>query len=142
MAKLIVKLGDKVIREISLVKPETTIGRNIENDIQIDNLAVSNFHARIVKEGEQFFVQDLGSLNGTYLSGKKIELSELNFGDEVSIAKHTLIFEQDDIPFPASGSRQAASSLNLDQTMVLDTRQHRQMEGRTTRPMTSSGQVG
>jgi pSer/pThr/pTyr-binding forkhead associated (FHA) protein len=138
MAKVVVKFGDKVLGEIALTAPEVTIGRSPENDIHVDNLAVSNFHARIIREGSQYFIQDLGSLNGTFVDGQKVEIRELFSGDDITIAKHTLTFELgDDAPTP---SRARVDSLNLDQTMMLDTRKHQELFKRQT--LVPEGSVG
>jgi pSer/pThr/pTyr-binding forkhead associated (FHA) protein len=139
MAKVVVKFGDKVLGEVALSSPEVTIGRSPENDIHIDNLAVSNFHARIIREGSQYFIQDLGSLNGTFVDGQKVEIRELLSGDDITIAKHTLSFELgDDAPAP---SRAQVDSLELDQTMVLDTRKHQKLSKRQFTPV-AEGSVG
>jgi pSer/pThr/pTyr-binding forkhead associated (FHA) protein len=138
MAKVVVKFGDKVLGEVALTAAEVTIGRNPENDIHVDNLAVSNFHARIIREGSQYFIQDLGSLNGTFVDGQKVEIRELFSGDDITIAKHTLTFELgDDAPTP---SRARVDSLNLDSTMMLDTRKHQELSRRQT--LVPEGSVG
>jgi len=139
MAKVVVKFGNKVLGEVALSAPEVTIGRSPENDIHIDNLAVSNFHARIIREGAQYFIQDLGSLNGTFVDGQKVEIRELFSGDSITIAKHTLTFELGgDAPAPSRGR---VDSLELDQTMMLDTRKHQELSKRQHTPV-PEGAVG
>jgi len=139
MAKVVLKFGNKVLNEVALIGSEVTIGRNAENDIHIDNPAVSNFHARIIREGKQYFIQDLGSLNGTFVDNEKVEIRELTGGDNIAIAKHTLTFELgDNAPSPLRGS---ASSLALDQTMVLDTRKQKELSKRQYTPI-PQGAVG
>jgi pSer/pThr/pTyr-binding forkhead associated (FHA) protein len=120
--KVTVKLGDRVIDEASILKSEVAIGRNAENDIVLNNLAVSNFHSRIFKEGKQYFLQDLGSLNGTFVGGRKVELHELSIGEEISIGKYTLVFNEEDVAFPAAKDK-SVSPLALEQTMMFDIRQ-------------------
>lgn len=66
MAKLILSLNGAVQREFTLTKERTTIGRKPDNDIQIDNLAVSGKHALIITILDDSFLEDLGSTNGTY----------------------------------------------------------------------------
>jgi len=71
MAKILLKFKDAVIKDFPLEKEATTIGRKSGNDIVIDNIGVSGFHANILKEGENFYIEDLNSLNGTFVDGKK-----------------------------------------------------------------------
>jgi pSer/pThr/pTyr-binding forkhead associated (FHA) protein len=92
VAEVFLKYKDDVIKKIPLEKDITTIGRKVENDIQIDNLAVSGFHAMSVREGEQMLIEDLNSLNGTFVNGMKVSRHVLSNGDVVLIGTHTLDF--------------------------------------------------
>ena len=90
MAKLILTMGDKVIGEHSLNKECITIGRKPDNDIQIDNLAVSGHHAQVITILNDSFLEDLNSTNGTYVNSKSIKKHALNDGDVIAIGKHQL----------------------------------------------------
>jgi pSer/pThr/pTyr-binding forkhead associated (FHA) protein len=90
MAKVLLKFKEAVIREIPLDRDVITIGRKADNDIVIDNQAVSGYHARIKKEGNNIFIEDANSLNGTYINGQKISKGELHNSDVVLIGVHTL----------------------------------------------------
>jgi len=90
MAKVLLKFKEAVIREIPFDQDVITIGRKADNDIVIDNQAVSGYHARIKKEGSKLFIEDTNSLNGTYINGQKISKGELHNGDVVLIGVHTL----------------------------------------------------
>ncbi len=90
MAKVLLKFKEAAIREIPLDQDVITIGRKADNDIVIDNQAVSGYHARIKKEGQSLFIEDANSLNGTYINGQKISKGELHNGDVVLIGVHTL----------------------------------------------------
>jgi pSer/pThr/pTyr-binding forkhead associated (FHA) protein len=90
MAKILLKFKEAVIREIPLDQDVITIGRKTDNDIVIDNQAVSGYHARIKKEGRSLFIEDANSLNGTFINGQKISKGELHNGDVVLIGVHTL----------------------------------------------------
>ncbi len=90
MPKLILSLDSNQIKEYELSKQETTIGRRSSNDIQIQNLAVSGRHARIVVEMNDTFLEDLGSTNGTYVNGRLIKKQVLNENDEIIIGKYKL----------------------------------------------------
>src|SRR5262249_57816215 len=64
MAKLYLKSGDSVLKEVMLSQATTTIGRLPDNSLQIDNLAVSGHHAKIYWNDGHYVIEDLGSLNG------------------------------------------------------------------------------
>ena len=69
MAKLILSVDGQVLKEITLSKERTLIGRKAHNDIQIDNLAISGHHAVITCITNDAFLEDQNSTNGTYLNG-------------------------------------------------------------------------
>jgi len=70
----------------------TTIGRSPENEIFLDDVTVSRKHAVLIRRGDEFFIEDLGSLNGTYVNRKRIESARLESGDEVQVGKYRLTF--------------------------------------------------
>ncbi|CAK0759004.1 hypothetical protein CCP3SC1_20069 [Gammaproteobacteria bacterium] len=92
MAKLILSLGNSLLGEVVLVKETTTIGRNKDNDILIENLSSSGHHARVVNADGKFTVEDLGSTNGTLVNGQKVERKSLEDDDVITIGKHELRF--------------------------------------------------
>lgn len=92
MAKLILKFANEVIDHIELRQGDMKIGRRPGTDIQIDNLAVSGEHANLFTIGEDTFIQDLGSTNGTFVNNKQITKHHLRNGDTISIGKHTLVY--------------------------------------------------
>jgi hypothetical protein len=95
MAKLILSLDGSVIRELPLDKERITIGRKVQNDIQIENLAVSSEHACIVTILNDSFLEDLGSTNGTLVNGNPIKKHILQNNDLVEIGKYKLKFVND-----------------------------------------------
>ena len=90
MIKIELKFKDKILKKIETEKPKITIGRSSSTDIQIDNLAVSKRHARIIKHRHQYTVEDLNSTNGTFLNDKRIVSAILKHNDLVTIGKHSL----------------------------------------------------
>lgn len=89
-AKLVLSLNGAVLREYPLNRERTTIGRRPENDIHIDNLAVSGQHALVITILNDSFLEDLGSTNGTYINGKLVKKHALQHGDTIAIGKHEL----------------------------------------------------
>lgn len=71
---------------------QSSIGRATDSQIFLDDVTVSRKHAAIEVEGGVFTLQDLGSLNGTYLNNQSISKSALNTGDEIQVGKFHLLF--------------------------------------------------
>ena len=113
MAKLILSLEGSVIREVTLDKERVTIGRRPQNDVQIENLAVSGEHACIVTILNDSFLEDLGSTNGTLVNGNPIKKHILQNNDVVEIGKYKLKYVGDQ---PAAGH---ASVQDFEKTMVM-----------------------
>ena len=131
MPKLSLQFGTSVLKEYSVHAQEVTIGRAPQSSIVIDNPAVSYNHARIFWQDGVYHVQDLGSLNGTFLNGNRITQAPLSFGDTVAVGKHTIRFLQDR---PGEGAAEVAAALprpgaaKLDGTMILDTKLRREVQ--------------
>lgn len=90
---LVVKRGPNAGSKFFLDSEMTEIGRNPDSDIFLDDITVSRRHAEITrKEGEGFKLNDVGSLNGTYVNKERVEEAELRSGDEIQIGKFKLIF--------------------------------------------------
>ena len=90
MGKLVVSLDGVVIKEVQITKDKTTLGRRPYNDIVIDNLAVSGEHAVLQMLGNDVFIEDLNSTNGTYINGKAIKKQMLAHNDTVEIGKYKI----------------------------------------------------
>jgi len=118
MAKIILKYKDAVVQEITLDKEIVAIGRKSDNSIIIDNQAVSGHHAIIEKEGDQLFVEDLKSLNGTYLNGRIVKKAEIFNKDVILIGVHTLeiVFDKDRFADPKAAAGRGRS---MSETIVI-----------------------
>ncbi|MGD0839546.1 MAG: FHA domain-containing protein [Candidatus Acidiferrales bacterium] len=127
MARLILKFEGAVIKEVPLGNRPVTVGRAPDNDIPIDNLAVSNNHARIYEEAGRLVVEDLTSLNGTFVNGLRVERAMLNDGDSIEIGKHNIVVDQEHDAAVPLDSRRKVSAPKVDETMVLDTKMRREM---------------
>lgn len=92
-AYLIIKHGLERGKDFKIQKEETKIGRDEENDITLTHPTVSRFHAKIIRDGENYFIEDLNSANGTFVNGIRIQKELLNdndilqFGDIVCVFK-------------------------------------------------------
>jgi pSer/pThr/pTyr-binding forkhead associated (FHA) protein len=107
MARLVLKLENVVLREVALGEAAVTIGRLPENDIRLDDLAVSGYHAKIVFEGGRFVVYDENSTNGLYINGAKAQRAVLTPGDTVLMGHHIFTFE-DGTPAEAAPVHESA----------------------------------
>jgi pSer/pThr/pTyr-binding forkhead associated (FHA) protein len=91
-ALLIVRRGPTAGARFLLDADVTTVGRHPEADIFLDDVTVSRRHSEFLREGSRFQVKDLGSLNGTYLAGERIDIGELSDRSEVQVGKFRLTF--------------------------------------------------
>ena len=96
MGKLVVSLDGVVIKEVQITKDKTSLGRRPYNDIVIDNLAVSGEHAVMQLVGQDVFIEDLNSTNGTYINGKAVKKQLLQHNDTVEIGKYKIKFLVED----------------------------------------------
>jgi pSer/pThr/pTyr-binding forkhead associated (FHA) protein len=99
-----------------------TIGRRDDNDIMINNLAVSGYHAKIDSVGEGFVFVDLQSKNGSFVNEKLINSHWLQDGDLISIGKHSLLFA-----YEQAETNTSQTPGKMDKTMVMDTSHYRSM---------------
>lgn len=95
MPKLMLKFEAAFIREIKLEKNSYALGRKPDNDIVLDNPAVSGHHCKMYESGGSWFVEDLNSTNGTFVNGKKVLKAGLKPGDIVTLVKYSLVFGED-----------------------------------------------
>jgi pSer/pThr/pTyr-binding forkhead associated (FHA) protein len=92
-ALLVVQRGPNAGARFLLDAERTTAGRRPESDIFLDDVTVSRRHVEFLRRDGQFLVQDVGSLNGTYVNRGRIEGETLlKDGDEVQIGKYRLVF--------------------------------------------------
>lgn len=95
MPKLLLKFNAAVLKEIPLDKDSLSVGRKPDNDIVIDNPAVSGHHCKVFRQGDGYYLEDLDSTNGTYLNEKRVMKSGLHDNDVIGLAKHALVFVED-----------------------------------------------
>src|SRR6266849_2260825 len=127
MPKLSLMFDDKLVKEVPVGNRPVTIGRAPDNDLSVDNLAISNYHAKIYFEAGRMVVEDLNSLNGTFVNDLRVERATLHDGDKVHVGKHVIkVDTSGDAPVPWQSGRKAAAP-RINETMVLDTKERRQM---------------
>ncbi|HEB82323.1 MAG TPA: FHA domain-containing protein [Gammaproteobacteria bacterium] len=110
MAKLVLNVNGEPVKEYELDKETLTIGRKPDNDIHIDNLAVSGRHARILTILNDSFIEDLGSTNGTLVNGNKISKHALQNGDTITIGEQELSYVNADA---------SAEESDFEKTMII-----------------------
>lgn len=91
-AILVLRGGEGEGDHYVLSSPLTNIGRHADSDISLDDITVSRRHCEITSENSRFIVRDVGSLNGTYVNQKRVDVIELTQGDELQIGKFHLVF--------------------------------------------------
>ena len=91
-ALLVVLRGPNTGARFLLDSDEVSSGRHPDSDIFLDDVTVSRKHATFRREGDDFLVRDVGSLNGTYVNRTRIDEATLRTGDEVQIGKFRLVF--------------------------------------------------
>jgi pSer/pThr/pTyr-binding forkhead associated (FHA) protein len=127
MAKLSLMFDEKLVKEVPIGSRPVRIGRSPDNDIVVDNLAVSNDHARVFFESGRLVVEDRGSLNGTFVNDLRVERATLHDGDSIWIGKHHIkVDATGDAPLPYQSGRKTSAPM-INETMVLDTKVRRDM---------------
>jgi hypothetical protein len=113
MARLVLSLDGQSLAEYNMSKERYTIGRLPDNDIRIDNPAVSGHHALIINILNDSFLEDLNSTNGTYVNGKIIKKHALQHGDSITVGHHSLRFVDSEADQPED---------EFEKTMVINSR--------------------
>lgn len=123
MATITLKFKDNVLGTFPVEAGKSlTVGRKQGNEILIENLAVSGHHAKIDAVGEGYLLTDLQSKNGSFVNKELVTSHWLKHGDVITIGKHTLEFSYDE-----GEARPAQEGGGMDQTMVMDTDQYREL---------------
>lgn len=90
MSHLVVTLEDKLVGEFPITKEKMTIGRKPDNDICINNLAISSYHTQIITVLDSSFLEDLNSTNGTYVNARLVKKHALKDGDLIDIGNYRI----------------------------------------------------
>jgi pSer/pThr/pTyr-binding forkhead associated (FHA) protein len=129
MPKLILKFEAAVLKEVPVGAQPITIGRAPDNEVQIDNLAVSSHHARVYTEENRLVIEDLNSLNGTFVNNQRIQRVTLKQGDQILIGKHHLVVDMGGVaePPPLPDFSKKVAAPKVEETMVLDTKKRKEL---------------
>jgi pSer/pThr/pTyr-binding forkhead associated (FHA) protein len=128
MAKLSLMFENKLVKEVPVGNRPIGIGRSPDNDLPVDNLAVSNYHARVFFEAGRLVVEDLDSLNGTFVNDLRVERATLHDGDSIWVGKHYIkVDASGDTPAAWDSGKKTAAAPRINETMVLDTKARRDM---------------
>ena len=126
MPKLELRFEKNVLGEYSVaIGRPVTVGRAPDNDIVIDNLAVSTLHARVMQMQDHYMVEDQQSMNGTFVNNRRVQQrTVLRDGDAISIGKHTIVFYEFAEATMAAKvpSAQKPFAPKIDETFVLETK--------------------
>lgn len=114
MPKIAIKLDGEPDREVGLTKNRTTLGRRPNNDVVLENLAVSGRHACLTQEGQQVTIEDLDSTNGTYVNGRAVKKQLLQENDCIEIGHFKIIFSFEADSADKQVNPQQATSLEVD----------------------------
>ena len=120
MPKLMLKFEAAFIREIKLDKPSFSLGRKPDNDIVLDNAAVSGHHCKMYESGGTWYVEDLNSTNGTFVNSKKTLKAGLKNGDTINLVKYSLVYVEEsaapqaaEIPLPQQKQKTPLGALEV-----------------------------
>jgi pSer/pThr/pTyr-binding forkhead associated (FHA) protein len=124
MPKITLQFKDNIIADYHLpLGCSLKIGRQKDNDVIIDNLAVSGYHGKIDSAGDGFIYVDLKSKNGSFINDERVSSHWLENGDIINVGKHSLTFayfESESLP----ADKQASE---MENTMIIDTNELRSM---------------
>ncbi len=110
MASIEIRFNGEVQQTLPLNKDTITIGRKEDNDVRLDNLAVSGHHARIITILNDSFIEDMNSTNGTYLNGASVHKKSLSHNDVIKVGKHEIHYLNE----------QALSVNDFERTMIIN----------------------
>jgi pSer/pThr/pTyr-binding forkhead associated (FHA) protein len=113
MAKIVIRFQSQILGEHALAPGFTTIGRLPSHPICIENLGISRNHAFILGDIEKkvFILEDLQSLNGTYVNKKRVQKYLLKGNDVITIGQHALEYQEDDVRSQEVPADQAGAPL-------------------------------
>lgn len=137
MTVLSLHFNGRKIKDYALMRGQNlTIGRNADNDIVLDSLSVSGYHARVESVATSFVVRDMDSTNGLFVNKKRTKMHTLQHNDIVRVGKHDFVFDKLVFDRDAridQSQKQADDSMEFDEnTFFLDTKEHKELIQKVT----------
>jgi serine phosphatase RsbU (regulator of sigma subunit)/pSer/pThr/pTyr-binding forkhead associated (FHA) protein len=126
MSELLVNYPDRAPERLPLGRLRITIGRSARNDVCVPDPFASRVHAEVRREGDQYLLQDLGSANGTYYNGSRLDQTVvLTHGSRIQIGETEIVFKDHETErsLPATTIDEAAAALP-EATIAFDSAQH------------------
>lgn len=127
MPKIELRFENSTLAEFAIAVQTLTVGRGPDNDIVIDNLAVSTHHAKVAPELDHYIVEDLQSANGTFVNGQTVQRRILRDGDRITVGKHTLVFFEYATAKSPTPTHAKVVVPKLDETFMMDARQRQDL---------------
>lgn len=120
MAQLVVKNPDESIETFPISRLRTTIGRSARSDVCIPDAFASRLHAEVRQEGDSYWLQDLGSANGTRYDGSLVSLPvPVISGGKIQIGETVITFEDENVPSAKNATLITESTQALDPSMTI-----------------------
>src|SRR5690242_18907901 len=132
MAELIVRYPDRTAEHFPLNRLRITIGRSARNDLCIPDPFASRVHAEVRHEGDEYFLQDLGSANGTLYNGSIVDASiQLTRGGRIQIGETEIVFNDSQFPLSSGATMITDQSSSMPEaTIALSSADRRSEERR------------
>src|ERR1051325_8800504 len=125
MSELIINSPDRAPERLPLGRLRITIGRSARNDVCIPDPFASRVHAEVRREGDQYFIQDLGSANGTYYNGSRLEqVTPLTHGGRIQISENEIVFKDKATERGLGPATIAEDAPVPEATIAFDSNQH------------------
>jgi len=134
MSHLVVTIDDKLIGEFPIDNEKVSIGRKPDNDVCLNNLAISGYHSQIITVLDSSFLEDLNSTNGTYVNARLVKKHALEDGDLIDIGNHRIryvnstgqqkqdnnddVLEKTIVLSPSDTSLREAKAIRREETVV------------------------
>jgi sigma-B regulation protein RsbU (phosphoserine phosphatase) len=119
MAELIVKYPDRAAEHFQISRLRVTIGRSARNDLCIPDPFASRVHAEVRNEGDEYFLQDLGSANGTLYNGSIVETPiTLTRGGRIQIGETEIVFNDSAFPLSSGATMITDNSSSIPEATI------------------------
>ena len=119
-AWLLFQSGPNTGQSVPLGMPSVSVGRSTENDVVIEDAAVSRTHARISRDGDRYYIEDMGSMSGTLVDGATVTKTLLVSGGSLKLGETQVVFMQAESPsLPGTSSGPEAPPRSPAETMVI-----------------------